>query len=200
MTSSLKVLVVLGSMREGRMADRVSKFIQNKVKQAGHSPTVLDPEALPNEGTVVCPLHFHRDPSKIPQWMTDTNEIIKGSDCVIVVTPEYNCAPPPALLAVFNNFPPASFRHKPVSIVCYSIGQFGGLRAAALVLPFFNELGLVPLPKSVVIPNVPQKLSEDGTCLEERVSVSADALVREMTWYANALNAYAATVPPPPKQ
>ena len=76
----------------------------------------------------------------------------------MVVTAEYNCSLPPALVALLDNFPPSSYRHKPASIAAYSAGPFGGIRAAALVRPFLSELGLVPLPATLIIPDVSVKI------------------------------------------
>ena len=124
----------------------------------------------------------------------------------VIVTAEYNCSLPPALTNLLDYFPPASFRqidinriftkimnshekipiltfrHKPVSIAAYSMGPFGGIRAAQLARyrmlcalkilkstligqllrlnnyllhrPFLSELGLVPLPSTLLIPTV----------------------------------------------
>ena len=78
-----------------------------------------------------------------------------------------------------------TLRHKPVSIAAYSMGPFGGIRAAQLARynavamlhksfqniicqaclkkididqplgrPFLSELGLVPLPSTLLIPTV----------------------------------------------
>merc|ERR1711879_960440 len=49
------------------------------------------------------------------------------------------------------------------SIASYSMGPYGGLRAAALARPFLSELGLVPLPSTLCIPTVQNSgLAEDG--------------------------------------
>ena len=54
--------------------------------------------------------------------MKEINEKIFGTDAVIVVTPEYNASLPPALTSTMDQFPPASYRHKPAGIVTYSLG------------------------------------------------------------------------------
>jgi NAD(P)H-dependent FMN reductase len=70
------------------------------------------------------PLHFMKDQSSAPKWMTDTNEAIKNADAILVISSEYNCSIPPALTNVMDYFPPASYRHKPAGIICYSMGAF----------------------------------------------------------------------------
>ncbi|KAF2352980.1 NADPH-dependent FMN reductase-like [Trinorchestia longiramus] len=198
MTSSpLKVLVVLGSMREGRMGDRVASFICRKFKDVGHEPVLLDPVTVPNEGKLLKPIHFHSDTTSIPQWMTETNELIKSCDSLVILTPEYNATLPPALLALMDNFPPASYKYKPAAIVSYSLGRFGGIRAATAARPYLGELGLVPIPKQLTIPTVSQVLDAEGQCSDKRMESTAEGLVAELVWYGGALKSYKAAVPPP---
>lgn len=78
---------------------------------------------MAGDGHVHQPLHFRQDPSQVPGWMTSINEKIKTSDAMVVVTPEYNCGLPPALSSIMDQFPPASYRHKPCGIVSYSMGR-----------------------------------------------------------------------------
>ena len=88
----------------------------------------------------------------------------------MIVTAEYNCSLPPALTNLLDYFPPASFRqisidriftnnikrswlsfrHKPVSIAAYSMGPFGGIRAAQLAR-CKNDLCLLFLPVLVIL-------------------------------------------------
>ena len=71
------------------------------------------------------PLHFLPDQSAAPQWLRDANQSIIEADGFVVVTPEYNCGLPPALVNMLDHFPPASYRHRPVGIACYSLGRYG---------------------------------------------------------------------------
>ena len=148
-----KVCVVLGSVREGRQGLKVANMVVNKLSSLGAAPSLLDPQEV-NPPLLQQPLHFMKDQTSAPQWMQDTHATIKEAEGFVIVTPEYNCALPPALTNLLDHFPPSSFRHKPVSIAAYSMGPFGGIRAAALARPFLSELGLVPLPSTVILPTV----------------------------------------------
>ena len=70
------------------------------------------------------PLHFMPDKSAAPSWMTDIQSKIADASGFVIVSAEYNCAIPPALTNLLDYFPPADFRHKPASIVTYSMGEF----------------------------------------------------------------------------
>lgn len=48
----------------------------------------------------------------------------RESSGLVLVSAEYNATAPPALTNLLDHFPPASYRHKPCSIVTYSLGKF----------------------------------------------------------------------------
>ena len=81
-----------------------------------------DPLKMPFE-LLRQPLHFLPDQSAAPQWLRDANTAIQEADGFVVVTPEYNCGLPPALVNMLDHFPPASYRHRPAAIACYSLGE-----------------------------------------------------------------------------
>ena len=60
-----------------------------------------------------------------------------------------------------------------------------GIRAAALARPFLSELGLVPLPSSVIIPTVQNSgIDEEGDLGDnDRVNNNAEKLCKLMTVY-----------------
>ena len=55
-----------------------------------------------------------------------------------------------------------------------------GIRAAALARPFLSELGLVPLPSTVIIPTVQSSgIDQDGEIADnERVNNNAEKLCK----------------------
>ena len=64
------------------------------------------------------------DKSQAPAWMSETSEKLKNTSGFVIVCPEYNCTIPPALTNLLDYFPPPIFRHKPVSLVTYSMGGY----------------------------------------------------------------------------
>ena len=112
--------------------------------------------------------------------MVETHKVIQECEGFVVVTPEYNCSLPPALTNLLDYFPPASYRHKPASIASYSMGPYGGLRAAALARPFLAELGLLALPSTLCIPAVQNSgLAEDGQLVDnERIVRNTEKLCK----------------------
>lgn len=153
------------------------------------------------------PLHFMKDQSAAPAWLLEANEEIKSADGFVVVLSEYNCGIPPALSTMMDAFPPGSYRHRPCSIVTYSMGKelleilntghqidfkpftgdFGGVRAATLVQPFLSELGMIALPSRVALPTVHTKFDGAGEPNNDRFQTSVEKMTKELKWYVEAL-------------
>ncbi|CAL4063305.1 unnamed protein product [Meganyctiphanes norvegica] len=184
--SGLKIVVFLGSTREGRQGEQVAKTITEMLKAKGHEVEIFDPLTLGGDGHVHQPLQFYKDLTKAPEWQRNANQKVVDAQGYVVVTCEYNCQLPPGLTSTMDQFPPASYRHKPCSIISYSMGPFGGVRAAALARPFLSEFGMITTPTSCTIPQIQDKFSE-GKCTEDRVTKNMDKVVAELTWYGTAI-------------
>jgi len=183
-----RLVVFLGSTRDGRNGERVLTHLVKLLEEKNHHVTVFDPLKMPFE-LLRQPLHFMPDRSAAPEWLRTANQTLIDADGYLVITPEYNCALPPALVNMLDHFPPASYRHRPVGMACYSLGPFGGIRAGAFARPHFSELGMVSIPAQLNIPTVTQSYSAEGEPQNERITKNADKLINELGWYVDALKA-----------
>merc|ERR1712183_681510 len=185
---AINVCVVLGSVREGRLGERVARMIMKNLETIGAKPPLLDPLVI-TPPLLQQPIQYMKDPSQAPQWMQDIHQVIKDCQGFVIVTAEYNCCLPPALTNLLDHFPPASYRHKPVSIASYSKGSGGGIRAAAIARPFLAELGMVSLPSLLTVPNVlTSGIAENGETVDnERIVRNTENMCKELVWYALAI-------------
>ncbi|CAG7820548.1 unnamed protein product [Allacma fusca] len=192
----MKLVLFYGSVRPGRLVDRVGCFVKDLVEANGFEVTLLDPGEMPFE-ILKCPLHFYPDILEAPDWLVEANEKIRDAECFLVVSAEYNATIPPALSNMLDHFNMTSYRHKPLGLVTYSMGHFGGIRAASTIRQLGIELGMVPIPANAHIPMAETTFDETGICLDERVSSRILRLVEELRWYATALSSYKAIEAPP---
>lgn len=183
-----KIILFLGSVRDGRNCARVATFIKKQLEARNHCVTVFDPLMM-EFPLLKKPLHFHAPNERPPEWLVKYNNVIEKADACVVVSGEYNRCIPPALTNMMDHFPPKTYRGKPCSVVCYSAGPGGGSTAGMQLRYFLGELGMVTPGFMYMIPVVHQAFSEDGTPdpTNDTAVSKATRLISEVEWYAEAL-------------
>ena len=122
-----KVLVVVGSTRKGRVSEKVAEYVEAEIaKHDGLEAQVADLKELdlPFFESELPPAHpeYTLSDERVKKWST----LVKNSDSVVLVTPEYNRA----LSAVQKNAIDHLYSEwdgKPVGVVAY--GWSGAARA-----------------------------------------------------------------------
>ncbi|MCD8561660.1 NAD(P)H-dependent oxidoreductase [Candidatus Saccharibacteria bacterium] len=126
-----EVLIVIGSARKGRVADKITGYVQAEIaKRSDINPTIVDLETLGlpffnNELTPSDEGYTITNPS-VQAW----SDHVTAADAVIFITPEYNHS----LSAIQKNAIDSLFKEwndKPLALVAY--GWYGGANAAATV-------------------------------------------------------------------
>lgn len=162
MTSiTLKTVVFIGSARnvvppwggDARLGDRVVKWVTSSLAarsaalgdgdgaaSIAHRIKVVDPievfgpnGALAHSGGELRAPTFFSDPAALPAKARELQETIKGADCYLIISPEYNHSIPPALASVMGHFGGSNYKCKPSGIITYSPGPFAGMRAAMAI-------------------------------------------------------------------
>lgn len=136
----LRVLLFLGSTRAGRVGGRVGQWVAASLAARGHTVDVVDPlelakhdEHAPSDQRMF-PMRrpfFFYPKDKAPPVLEKLAATVQDADAYVMVTPEFNHAPAPALLDTLNHFGGSSYAFKPSAIVSYSAGQWCGCSATA---------------------------------------------------------------------
>ena len=158
------VLVVIGSARPGRVADKVLGYIQEEfAKRECVNVTVADLAELNlpffnNENFPMSPEYVITDP-QVAAW----SELVQASDSVLFITPEYNHT----LTAIQKNALDslgADWVEKPVTAVAY--GWSGGSLAVATLREVLGNLK-TDTKENIAQLGFMQALNPDGTLLDE---------------------------------
>ena len=189
----MNVLVFLGSRRASsppnppRLGERVARHLVEAA--AGlFDVQLVDPLGLPLE-PVFRPV-FTRTAAEVPPAMAELQARIRAADAYVMVSPEYNHSPSPALTDLLNAFPSSAFAFKPSLIVTYSSGQWGGTRAAVGLRTFLSELGCLPVSAMLHYPHADRVFDADG-----RPAAGEDAArwasyaargLSQLAWWAEA--------------
>jgi NAD(P)H-dependent FMN reductase len=186
-----KILVIVGSTRPTRAADRVVPWIMSRT--AAHDgfdaeladlrdwPLPLFAEHMGTIGDV-------SDPTYSEPIVRAWNKKVRQADAFIVVTPEYNHSVPGVLKnAIDSVWFSFGFRNKPVAAVGYSGSIGGGIRAIEHLAHVFVEAEAVPLRNTVVVPFVGTAFGDDGEPVSPEMDIRLQVMLDDLAWWSSAL-------------
>lgn len=181
----MKVLVIFGSVREGRQGIKAARYVENLLKAKGHETIMIDP--LEYEFPILKkPVRYQGE--EATEHMKRLTGHIKDADGFVLVTGEYNHLPPPALTNLLDHYLP-EWGFRPSAIVSYSAGPFGGVRATSHFRDMTAELGMPSIPTSIPVSAV-QQFSEDGHPDKPEIyEKTAEKFLSEFEWYMEAFRA-----------
>ncbi|KAL3808004.1 hypothetical protein ACHAXA_010798 [Cyclostephanos tholiformis] len=211
--TTLKTVIFLGSARnisppwggDARLGDRVIEWVKSSLSARAsslgddvikHDVSVVDPidvfgngGGLSHSGAEMrCPTFFVSD-SSLPESTKALRDVIKGADCYLIVSPEYNHTIPPALSSVMGHFGGSNYKCKPAGIVTYSPGPFAGMRAAMAIQIMCHELGCLPVSKLCGLPGPSDLLESNGKPKDpdHRMLKQLPELLDQLEWMAMAM-------------
>lgn len=189
----MKIQVIAGSVRPGRVSDRVAKWVVNNAKTIkGAEVELVDladytlpffDESLPPQ------YNPERTPdAAVQKWLDKLAE----ADAYVIVTPEYNRAMPGVLKNALD-FTDFQLVKKPLALVAH--GSTGGAQAVASArITLAGQKAAVLSDATFVTGQVGQIFSEDGEIVDEAVKnnpygpqAALQGTLDQLEWYANAL-------------
>lgn len=182
----LKLVVFLGSNREGRLADRVKKFVLNNLQaRPDYDVVVYDP--VEKEFPLLKKaFHYYEPRTDAPKLLQETDADIQSADAFLLISCEYNHSIPPALSNMLDHFPRSSFQWRPSAILTYSPSAFGGIRAAMQLRAMTGELGCISISKILAIPKVHEVLDVNGVAQDKSYDKELNTFIEHLDWTARA--------------
>jgi NAD(P)H-dependent FMN reductase len=175
--------IISASVRKNRKSHRVALFFKNYIEgnNLGQADIIdLKEYQFPvfNER-----LKFLESPdNNILEFV----QKIKGSDGLIIVTPEYNGGIPASLKNV-TDLLYEEWRHKPIAISTVSDGAFGGSQVLVALQFTLWKMKAWTVPALFPVPNVDASFDEYGNPTEkDKTNKRAKAFLDELTWCMEA--------------
>lgn len=174
----LRLAILVGSTREGRLAPAVASWFAAEAGRRGDMTIdVIDllearlPETLSSErGPAVAALSAR----------------LEAADAFVVVTPEYNHSFPAPLKTAID-WHSSEWRAKPVGFVSYG-GRAGGLRAVEQLRQVFAELHAVTVRDAVSFHDVWTQFDAGGRPLDPEGALrAAGIMLDQIAWWARVL-------------
>jgi len=183
---SLQIAILYGSVREARAGIRVVRFLEAALRRRGHTVQVVD--AVEQRLPLLDRMYKEYPHGSAPPVLEALAELYRKVDAFAIVSGEYNHSIPPGLKNLLDHFLEEYF-FRPSAIICYSAGQFGGVRAAMQLRMTLAELGMSSIPSILPVPRVQEAFSAAGEPTDTIFEKRCERFFAEFEWYARALRA-----------
>ena len=181
---SLHIAILYGSVRETRAGIRVVRFLSSALRRRGHTTDVVD--AAEHRLPLLDRMYKEYERGAAPAVLEELAQLYRKVDAFAIVSGEYNHGIPPALKNLLDHFLEEYF-FRPSAIICYSAGQFGGVRAAMQLRMTLAELGMPSIPSLLPVPSVEKAFTPAGDPTDPAFERRCERFFREFEWYAHAL-------------
>ncbi|WP_405849396.1 NAD(P)H-dependent oxidoreductase [Streptomyces niveus] len=175
----LRVAVIIGSTREGRLGDAIARwFVERAAKRDDLAVSVVD----------LADFDFPaRYPDRVTEPMAEFTAEVDRAEAFVVVTPEYNRSFPASLKQAVD-YAYDEWQTKPVAFVSYGHGS-GGLYAVEGLRSVFTELHTVTLRNGVSIDlfDCGDDVLDVDAATEEHRDRAASVLLDQLGWWGLAL-------------
>lgn len=173
--------ILIASTREGRVGDRVGHWFDRVARAYGKFDVELIDLAKVNLPLFDEPVH-----PRLRQYRHDHTKAwsatVERADAFVFVTPEYNYAPPPALVNALD-YLVQEWGYKPVGFVSYG-GVSGGTRSVQVAKLIATGLKMMPMVEAVNFPFVANLIDKQTgvfappSAQEDAARVMLDELLR----------------------
>ena len=172
----MNILLIIGTTREGRNTVRASDLLTNKFEEiASVETTVADLKEL--EIPHLTKRRFKTD--NPPGDVEKLGKHIEDTECIVLVSPEYNHSFPGPLKNALDYFYP-EYDEKCFSYVTTSAGGFGGVRQVSHLHDFTLAVGGIPGPH-LAVSNIQEKIDAEGVAKEEGFNQRAEEYCQKVT-------------------
>lgn len=194
MEEKMKLQVIVGTTRPGRVTDTVAAWIANTAKELPDTTVEivdLQDYSMPFLDEAISPQY---NPDRKPnaqaeKWLKKLSE----ADAYVIVTPEYNRSIPGVLKNALD-YIDFQFAQKPVALVAH--GSTGGAQAVATLRIALPGLKAAIMPTATFVTGRASDTVDEAGELREEIKknpygphTALKATLEETKWYSDALGA-----------
>lgn len=178
----MKIAIMIGSVRAGRQSQKAALYLEKELQKRNHEVILID---LATDPLPIMEERISRD-EQPPVNAIKISRLLKESDAVILVTPEYHGSFSGVLKNALDYFLP-EFAKKVVGVATATTGRFGGLNASVQLQHVVLSMGAYPLPQKLIVPDVPNAFDKEMNPTSELLARQGQKFVEEFTWLAEAI-------------
>ena len=193
MSAKPKIKVILGSIREGRLGDRVAwnamEVLSGREDAEFELLDLVDfPMPLFDLATPPSMMDMPYENEVLAKWQ----QKIEEADGYIFITAEYNRGIPSSLKNAIDYLYKEWVR-KPMAVISYG-NIAGGTRAAEQLRTMSIELQMAPIRYGVHIPYIWEKFDDHGVITDTHFGPALKEQAEQLMWWTRALKAERAKV------
>lgn len=172
-------LFIIGSTREGRKSIHAAEFLQEKFEDEGHEVDFFDlkEKEIPSLNN-----RTYADEGEAPENAQLLSQEVEETDCIVIITPEYNHSIPGVLKNALDHLYP-EYDDKPFAYATTSAGGFGGVRGLSHLHDFTLAVGGHPGP-SIQFSNITDVFSGEGELKDEGYESRTEDFVQDAADHA----------------
>ncbi len=176
---TMKLKVIEASIRQGRLGERVTKWVTTELDTAAVSYELLDlkEHQLPFLDTPTPPHALNKayQYDEVKAWSAK----IDDGDAYIIITPEYNHGYPAVLKNAIDWLYPEWYG-KPIAFISYSDGPVGGARVVEQLRQVISNFNMYDIRSAISIGRADKLLDENGATTEPAFGEQLGKMVQEL--------------------
>ena len=179
------VVVLSGSIREGRKSHFVAQLIAEKLNEnTTVAATLLDLRDYP------LPIMEMRidDVDELPKGLRAFNDLLSQAHGIVIVSPEYKNGIPGALKNALDYLNPQIFKRTPLGIATVSSGGFGGVNCLSQLRLVGLALGGMPISETLCVSKVNEVFDKNGNLTDNSFSEKTTQFVESFMWVVERLS------------
>jgi FMN reductase len=172
---SIKIVAIIGSVRQDNMTGKVLTLVVDEVKKYKNvSLEVIDPREF----------HLSTSGEEQDASVAELQKIVSEATGVILTTPEYHGSYSSTIKLVIDNLGyPSVLAGKPVALLGVASGQIGAIKALEHLRSVCSHVGSIVLPGPVSVAGVHKLFDEQGNCKDTKVEKRIRALATSLLEY-----------------
>ena len=189
----MKVQVIIGSVRPGRVSERIATWVVAEAKKIDgfevETVDLKDYPMMPFDEPVSPQFNPDRQPTPVvKKWLDKLGE----AEAYVIVSPEYSRSIPGPMKNAID-YLDFQLKRKPVALVAH--GTNGGAQAVSDYRVILPQLKAITVPEVTYLKGASELFNEDGVLSDEAKANPygpATALkntLEDLKWYGDALDA-----------
>ncbi len=179
----MQIVLIIGSVREGRQTDKIGKYLANIFSQ--HENVNCEILDLAEHDIPILRTRWEQEENP-PDILPEISTLLKQADGIILCSPEYHGSYSGVIKNAIDHYW-KEFQRKPMGVVATGSGRFGGVNASTDMQHLVLSLGAYPIPYKLLVPYIQRIFDEHGEPSDESLIRNTQKFVKEFIWFASAI-------------